>query len=105
MEMTIKKHKIFGRPRVSEAEKRSITIAIFLTRSEAEEIRRKCEELNIGLPEFLRRAGLNKKIEVRKSTFDLNALEELRAVGQNINQTARELIRARGVTHSRKTGQ
>lgn len=90
-----KRHKIFGRPRATIEEKRSVKVSVFFTAAEAAEIKMKCEELNLTLPEFLRRAGLNKKIEARKSVFDAAALAELRAAGQNINCTARELSRLR----------
>lgn len=95
MEIQSKGHKIFGRPRASEEEKRSVKFSIFLTKSEAEALKSSCKESKINPPEFLRRAGLNKKIEARKSVFDAAALTELRAAGQNINKTARDFARAR----------
>lgn len=80
---------------MSKEEKKSVKIAVFLTAAEADELKSRCEELRMSLPEFLRRAGLGRKIEPRKSAFDAAALEELRTATQNINQTARELSRAR----------
>lgn len=76
-------------------EKRSVKVAVFLTEAEAEMLKEKCENVNLTLAEFLRRAALNRKVEVRKSVFDAEAIEHLRAAGQNINQTARELARIR----------
>lgn len=95
MKNELRKHKIFGRPRASVEEKRSVKVSVFLTKAEAEEIKKNCEQSGISLPEFFRRIGLNKRIEARKSSFDASALEELRVAGQNLNQTARELARAR----------
>lgn len=89
------RHRIFGRPPASAEDKRGVKIAVFLTEAEAETMREKAKEANMTPPEFLRHTGLSKKIEARKSIFDAPALELLRAAGQNINQSARELSRAR----------
>lgn len=90
-----RKHKIFGRPRASDKEKRTVKVAVFLTQAEAELFKQKCADSAVALPEFLRRAGLGKKIETPKSMFDAKAVEELRSIGHNINRAARELSRAR----------
>ena len=95
MEYEPRKHKIFGRPRASEEEKRSEKFSTFLTKAAAKEFREKCAELKISPSEFLQRAARGKRIEARIPVFDQKALEEIRAVGQNVNQTARELARAR----------
>lgn len=95
MENTLKKHKIFGRPCVAEEDRRSVKVAVFLTAAEAGEIRGRGAATNLGAAEFLRRAGLGKKIEAKKSMFDADALRELRALGRNVNQISRALSRAK----------
>lgn len=55
----------------------------------------KCTATKNTLSHFLRSAGLDRRIETRKSVFDSDALQQMRAAGQNTNRVARELIRAR----------
>lgn len=95
MKNEVRKHKILGRPCASTEERRSVKVAVFLTIAEAEEVKNNCEKSGISLPAFLRQVGLDKKIETQKSVFDAIALKELRAIGKNLNQIARELSRAR----------
>jgi hypothetical protein len=95
MEIKTKTHKIFGRPRSSDEEKRSVKVSVFFTPAEAQKMTEKCSATKKSPSHFLRSAGLDRRIETRKSVFDSDAVTEMRAVGQNINQTARELIRVR----------
>jgi hypothetical protein len=95
MEIKTKTHKIFGRPRSSDEEKRSVKVSVFFTPAEAQKMTEKCSATNNSMSHFLRSAALDRRIETRKSVFDSDAVTEMRAIGQNINQTARDLIRAR----------
>lgn len=92
---TERKHKLFGRPPLSDEERRAVKIAVFLSLLEEQILREKCQDTYLSLPEFMRRAALNRQIEKRKSDFDLEALSELRRCGQNLNQLVRELSLAR----------
>lgn len=95
MDLKEKKHSLFGRPRSAVEDKRSVKFTVFCTPSEADEIKRKCAELSMTSADFFRRAGLSRKIQARRSMVDSQTLDELRSIGQNINQIARELTRAR----------
>lgn len=92
-----REHKLFGRPRLAAEDRRDVKIAVFLSLSEEEIVREKCRETYLSLPEFMRRAALNRQVENRKSDFDAEALSELRRCGQNLNQLVRELSLARKV--------
>lgn len=86
-----RKHKIFGRPPLSEDEKRDVKIAVFLTKDEAQKIKEKASETMLTSSEFLRRAALSKQFEKRKSVFDEEAVFEIRNYAQNIRELMADL--------------
>jgi hypothetical protein len=91
----IKNHKTYGRTKLDEELKRAIKIAVFFNLIEYEDLILKCSETYLNAPEFIRRAALSKRIERKKSIYDAEAINELRAIGQNINRISRDLARAR----------
>lgn len=93
METKQRKHKLFGRPPLSVDEKRSVRVSVFLTESESAQLSEKAENTNLSAPEFLRRSGLGRKIESQKSSFDREAVLELRQISQIIKRLRRDVTR------------
>lgn len=89
------KSKLFGRPRLSESEKRSVKLSLFLTVEEAETIKEKCSRTTLSAPEFVRRTALARHIESRIPEFDSEALDLLRRCFGDISKIKRDLIAAR----------
>lgn len=76
-----------GRPRKSEAEKRTISHGLKLNQKEKEELERRADAAGLSVNEYLRRKALGGKSITAKS--DQKARAELRHIGRNLNQLAK----------------
>ena len=77
-----------GRPQLPDSQRRSRRLWFRLTAQELSAIQAKAEVAGISLAEYLRRAALTKTVRART---DGQVCEQLRRIGNNLNQIARAL--------------
>lgn len=81
-----------ARPKKSDDERRIFPVAFRCTASEMEHLAEGAERTRQSLPVYARHASLASRIRVvQEQQLDFEARQDLRAIGNNLNQIARSL--------------
>lgn len=75
--------------KIDEEQKRSIRFPILLTQKEAEKIRFSAKTRDLSVAEFIRRAALSRKADLR---YEIEIVQELREVTQTIRRIHADLV-------------
>jgi mobilization protein NikA len=75
-----------GRPRLSDARRRTTAVMVRLSPDEREVITASAGAAGLSLATFLREGGLARPIRPSLSVIDLEAIGQLRRMGNNLNQ-------------------
>ena len=81
-----------ARPRLGEEERRTRTVGVRVTETEAEELQERAQAARLSMGAYLRRRALGQRVRIA-SERRLGAMElrELNRIGVNLNQMARAM--------------
>ena len=81
-----------ARPRLGDEERRTRTVGVRVTESEAEELRERAQAARLSVGAYLRRRGLGQRVRVASERrLGAEELRELNRIGVNLNQMARAM--------------
>ena len=81
-----------ARPRLGEEERRTRTVGVRVTETEAEELRERAQDARLSVGAYLRRRGLGQRVRLgAERRLGAAELRELNRIGVNLNQMARAM--------------
>ena len=81
-----------ARPRLGDEERRTRTVGVRVTETEAEELRERAQAARLSVGSYLRRRALGQRVRmVAERRLGAAELRELNRIGVNLNQMARAM--------------
>jgi len=81
----------FGRPRINPAERRTKPLRMFLNEAESAQLRENAAAVGMNRHDYVRALIAGHKPQAKSGGYDPRILNELNAIGNNLNQAVRDM--------------